>query len=214
MRSVTDPGRWYNRCNLLRAPHDSPPMQLLPTFAFASLAVVAACGDDPLRYSEPVAINLKAKSADTTGGVVSDEKGINTESGNPYGKFVTDAKAQLGGRDPGSIELEATTVLLGAGSTGVTRLGEVYTGNVELLFEMNDTNNSFPAAAGPIAATDAGGPITLASGFGSDGVGSADYAKLLSGSFKVVIRGPAATDFMTKGADADIQVTMTFVAYE
>lgn len=186
-----------------------------PIFAWALTAfLLAGCGDDALRYSEPVAINLKAKSADTTGGVVSDEKGITTESSNPYGQFINDAKAALDGRDPGSITLEKTEVLLGGNSTGVTRLGEIFTGDVEVLFQMNDTNNSYPAAAGAIAAAAPGGPITLDPGFTSSQVSSEDYAKLLSGSFKIVMRGPAATDFMTKGADADIQITFTFAAYE
>ena len=180
--------------------------------ALGSFAL-AACGDDLVSYSEPVGINLKAKSSDTVNNVVTDEKGINTESGNPYGAFIADARRELG-RDPGSIDVDEVTVFLGAGSTGVTRLGEVFTGNVEVLFQMNDTNNSFAAAAGPIAATDTGGPINLSSTFSSSGLASADYAKLLSGSFKVVMRGPAATDFMTKGADANIQVTLTFAAYE
>lgn len=66
------------------------------------LVVLAACGDDPVSFSAPVGINLKAKSGDVSNNVVSDEKGITTESSNPYGAFVTDARAQIG-RDPGSI---------------------------------------------------------------------------------------------------------------
>ena len=108
-----------------------------------------ACGDDPVSYSAPVGINLKAKSADTVNGVVSDEKGIKTESGNPYGAFVNDARKQLG-RDPGVIDVERVELFLGAGSTGVTALGEVFTGTVDVLFQMNDTNNSYPVAAGTI----------------------------------------------------------------
>jgi hypothetical protein len=45
-------------------------------------------------------------------------------------------------------------------------------------------------------------------------VGAEDYAKLISGSFKVLIRGPSSTGFETKGADADLQVTLTFAAFE
>ncbi len=183
----------------------------LTYLSIAALAV--GCGDDPISYSAPVGINLKAKSADTTNGVVTDEKGITTESGNPYGKFINDAKAELG-RDPAAIEVDELTVFLGAGSTGVTRLGEVFTGNVEVLFLMNDTNNSYPVAAGTIEATATGGPIELGATFSSDGVPDADYAKLLGGSFKVVTRGPAAAGFTTKGADADVQVTLTFAAFE
>jgi hypothetical protein len=177
-----------------------------------SLAL-AACGDDPVSYSEPVGINLKAKSSDTVNNVVTDEKGINTESGNPYGAFVSNAEREIGG-DPGSIDVEEVTVLLGAGSTGVTRMGEVFTGNVEVLFQMNDTNNSYPVATGTIDAAAAGGPLELASSFDADAIPDLDYAKLLGGSFKVIMRGPAATGFTTKGADADIQVTLTFAAFE
>lgn len=182
-------------------------------FLAISLLAAAACADDPVEYSEPVSINLKAKSSDTVGGVVSDEKGITTESGNPYGAFVSDAQRELG-RDPRRIDLSSASLTLGANSTGVTRLGEVFTGNVEVLFEMNDTNNTFPAAAGTIAADAGGGPITIDTVFDSGAPGSEDYEKMLSGSFKLVMRGPAGSDFETKGADADIQVTLTFVAYE
>lgn len=180
--------------------------------SLCSLAL-AACASDPISYSAPVGINLKAKSDDTVNNVVMDEKGINTESGNPYGAFVSDARRELG-RDPGSIGVEQVTVFLGAGSTGVVRLGEVFNGNVEVLFEMNDTNNSYPVAAGTIDAAASGGPIALGGSFDTDGVPDLDYAKLLGGNFKVIIRGPSATGFSTKGADADIQVTLTFGAYE
>ncbi|MBK9030278.1 MAG: hypothetical protein IPL61_02880 [Myxococcales bacterium] len=182
--------------------------------ACLALVTLAACGDDPVRVSEPVGINLKAKSSDTVGGVVSDEKGITTESGNPYGKFVSDARAALGGKDPSEIALEGLTLTLGAGSTGVTMLGEVFTGQVDVVFVMNDTNNTVPAGGGAIAATTGGGPATLAGTFTSTTLGAADLAKVMGGSFKVVIRGPAGADFETKGADADLQLTLTFAAYE
>ncbi len=189
-------------------------MHPLLRLSLGSALLIAACSDDPLRYSEPVGINLKAKSADTTGGVVSDEKGITTESGNPYGKFVADARAQLGGKDPAEIALEDLTLTLGAGSTGVTRLGEVFTGQVDVLFVMNDTNNTVMAGSGNIAATTAGGPAPLDAAFTSTTLGAADLTKLIGGNFKVVIRGPAGADFETKGADADLQLTLTFAAYE
>ncbi len=187
-------------------------MTRLIYLTLGSLAL-AGCGDDPVSYSAPVGINLKAKSSDTVNNVVTDEKGINTESGNPYGAFVSDARRELG-RDPGAIDVEEVTVLLGAGSTGVTRLGEVFTGNVEVLFQMNDTNNTYAVAAGGIDAAASGGPLEIGTSFDSDGVPDLDYAKLLSGSFKVIMRGPSATGFSTKGADADIQVTLTFAAFE
>jgi hypothetical protein len=141
--------------------------------AVASLALVA-CADDPVSYSEPVTINLKAKSSDVVNNAIDDDKGITTESSNPYGAFVTNARSELGGRDPSSIELESTTLTLGAGSSGVLGLGEVFTGNVEVNFTMNDTDNTYPAAWGAIAAADGSGPITLTSGFATDDLSAAD----------------------------------------
>src|SRR5436190_20724748 len=81
----------------------------------------AACGDDPVSYSAPVGINLKAKSGDTMNGVVTSEKGVTTENGNPYGAFVSDAKRKLG-RDPSSVDVDHIELFLGAGSTGVVGL--------------------------------------------------------------------------------------------
>jgi hypothetical protein len=137
-----------------------------------------ACSDDPLSYSAPVSINLKAKSGDTQNSVVTDEKGITTENGNPYGAF------------------------------------EVFTGNVDVLFQMNDTNNTYPVAHRTLDGGTPAGPIAFDIEFPSDDVPDADYDKMLSGSFKVVVRGGAATGFETKGADADIQTTFTFAAFE
>jgi hypothetical protein len=177
------------------------------------LVLTAACGDDPVSYSAPVGINLKAKSSDVVNDVVTDEKGITTESGNPYGAFVGDAQATLG-RDPGSIEIDSVELLLGGNSTGVTTLGEIFAGNTEVLFIMNDTDNTFPAASGTIDADTDGGPVELDVDFEPPATTAEDWDKLINGSFKVVIRGDAAAEFTTKGADADVQVTFTFSAYE
>jgi hypothetical protein len=180
-----------------------------------ALAIFAtACADDPVKYSQPVAITLKAKSADTTNNTVSNDKGINTESGNPYGAFISAAKQKLDGADPKVIEIDKIELFLGAGATNVTRLGEVFDGTVDVLFVINDSNNSYPAASGPVPATSSAGPIALDPSFDSDALPDFDFIKLLGGSFKVVLRGPAASGFTTKGADADIQATFTFAAYE
>ena len=190
-------------------------MHLLSRLSLAAVLTLSlvACGDDPVSYSQPVTINLKAKSDDTVNNVVEDDKNITTESGNPFAKFVTDARLALGGADPSTIELTATTLTLGAGSTGVLKLGEVFTGNTEVNLTMADTNNTYPAAWGVIEATD-GTTVTLETGFDTETLPDTDYAKVLAAGFKVGIRGPAAAGFAAKGADADIQVTLTFVAYE
>lgn len=182
--------------------------------AAVTILALSGCSDDPVSYSAPVGINLKAKSADTTNGVVSDEKGITTESGNPYGAFIADAKQRLGGKDPSAISLDKVELFLGAGSTNVTKLGDVFDGTVEVLFQINDTNNSYPAASGAVPAATNAGPTDLGAAFDSGALPEFDYLKLLNGSFKVVTRGPAASGFTTKGADADLQITFTFAAFE
>jgi hypothetical protein len=188
---------------------------LAPTLATFTVATLAACGgDDPLEYSEPVTINLKVKSSDVVNNALEDDKGITTESGNPYGAFVANARRELGGVDPSRVALDTTTLTLGASSTGVLELGEVFTGNVEVNFTTNDTDNTYPAAWRAFAAADGSGPIELTSGFSTDTLSSADFTKILGGSFKVGIRGPAAAGFAAANVDADLQVTLTFTAFE
>jgi hypothetical protein len=101
---------------------------------------------------------------------------------------------------------------LGANSTGVTGFDQIYTGDVEVLFQMNDTNNTYNV--GRVANPTASGPADISVSWSSDAVSDIDYAKLLGGSFKVVIRGTPATGFATKGAKADLQLNFTFAAFE
>src|SRR4051812_48374408 len=109
-----------------------------------AVLVLAACGDDPVSYSAPVGIELKAKSGDVTNNAVNEEKGITTESGNPYGAFITDARAKLGGKDPSEISLDKMTLTLNiAKSTNVATIDQAITGDVAVQFIMNDTNNPF-----------------------------------------------------------------------
>lgn len=182
-----------------------------------AIVIFAACGDDggaaPVSYSEPVGINLKAKSSDVVNGTIDDSKAITTESGNPYGAFIANARRELDGVDPGRIEISSTHLLLGGGTTGVARLGEVLVGDVVVQFEMNDTHNTYPAASYLATGTDSAGPLDLAVGFDGMTIPTADFAKLLSGAFKVVLRGPAAPAFPSKNADADLQTTFVFTAF-
>ena len=179
--------------------------------SFALLSVAAACGEDPVSYSAPVGINLKAESGAVNGSAISDEKGITTESGNPYGAFVVDARAQLG-HDPSRIEIDQITLTLGADSTGVTGLEQVYAGDVDVLFQMNDTDNSYPI--GRVPDPTGSGPVDVGVLLESDAISDPDWPKFLAGSFKVIIRGTAAIDFASKGAKADLQLNFTFAAFE
>ncbi len=158
-------------------------------------------------------INLKAKAGDTKNGVITEDKGINTETGNPYGAFISDARGKLNGKDPSRIEISSLTLLLGAPSTGVTALEQVFSGKVEVLFVMDDTNNSYPV--GSITDPTGSGPLNLDVNFDSNTISGQDRTRLLNGSFKTVIRGPAATGFASPStAEANLQLTFTFEAFE
>ena len=179
--------------------------------AFASLLVLGACGSDPVSYSAPVGIELHAKSGDVTQSVVTEQKDITTESGNPYGAFVNDAKAKLGGKDPTRIEIDKLTITLGAQSTGVSTLDQVLSGDVDVAFLANSSNNTYDAAH--VTSPTGVGPDGMDPSFDWSMVATQDVAQMLDGSFKVVLRSPAATDFTTKGADATLQLTFTFTAF-
>ncbi len=174
--------------------------------------VLAACGTDPVEYSAPVGIELKAKSGDVAGNVVSEQKDITTESGNPYGGFVNMAMSKLSGHAPSRIEIDQLTLTLGAQSTGVATLDEVVTGGVDVAFLVNDSNNTYDAghAMNPTGA----GPVTMSPNFDWAMVSPDDRTRMLNGSFKVSLRGPAASGFQSKGADASLETTFTFTAFE
>ena len=177
----------------------------------SALLALGACGADPVSYSTPVGIELKAKSSEVANSTVSDDKAITTESGNPYGAFVNDAQAKLG-KSPTSIEIDTLTLSLGAQSTGVNALDQIFTGDVDVALITNDTNNTYDV--GHVMNPTGVGPVGVDVGFQSAQVSQADFAKILSGSFKVVVRGPAAATFQGKGADASLQLTFTFAAFE
>lgn len=181
------------------------------TYYMCAVAMLAGCSDDPLSYSAPVGINLKTKSGDVSGTSVSNQKGINTESGNPYGAFIADSRRELG-RDPARVEVDEATLTLGAQSTGVVTLQEVFVGDVDVAFVIDDSNNTYDV--GHVIDPAGVGPVGIGVNFESDAVSDADYAKFLAGSFKVVIRGAAAPGFSTKGAEANLQTSFTFAAYE
>lgn len=178
--------------------------------SFAVLGV-AACGSDPVSYSAPVGITLKAKSSDVTGAAITEDKGITTETSNPYGAFVNDARTKLG-RDPLRIEVDRLTLTLGAQSTGVTMLDEVFTGAVDVSMIMNDTNNTY--VIGSVANPHGTGPVDVDVSLDGHSIAPQDFAKYLGGSFKVVARGSAAAGFASKGAEATLQLTFTYAAFD
>lgn len=177
------------------------------------LVLLAGCPAAPVTYSAPVGISMHAKSSDSTNGLVTDDKRISTEQGNPYGAFVSEAKARLAGRSPTAIVVEGAQLSLGDDSSGVTSLAEVFGGNVAIDFLIDGSNNSFGVANAVVdgAATDA---LALDPHFDSGALSEFDYLKLLGGQFTVVARGTAARGFADRSANGDLEVTLTFAAFE
>lgn len=178
--------------------------------AFVPL-LLAACASDPVSFSAPVGINLKAKSSDVASSAITEDKAITTETGNPYGAFVSDATTKLG-RAPGRIEVGRVTLLLGGQSTNVTRLEDVFTGVVDVAFVMNDTDNTYEV--GTVTNPTGVGPVDVQIALSGADMAPQDFTKYLGGGFKVIARGTAATGFASKNAEAALQLTFTFAAFE
>lgn len=177
----------------------------------SSFLVCGACTTDPVSYSAPVGINLKAKSGDVSGTAISEDKSITTETSNPYGSFISAATTKIG-RSPGRVEVDHATLLLGAQSVNVTKLEDVFTGAVDVSFVINDSNNTYQV--GGLTNPSGVGPIDLDISLAGSEVAPQDFPKYLDGSFKVVVRGTAATRFTSKGAEAALQLTFTFAAFK
>ncbi|MBV8761961.1 MAG: hypothetical protein JO257_32000 [Deltaproteobacteria bacterium] len=176
------------------------------------LCLVAACGSDPVNYSAPVGIELKAKSGDASASSITEQKDITTESGNPYGAFTNAATQKLGGKAPSSIGLDQLTLTLGGQSSGVNALEQVVTVDVDVAFVVNNSNNRYDA--GHVTSPTGVGPVDMSTIFDWSKVAAADRTEMLGGSFKVVLRAPAATSFAAGNAEASLQVTFTFAAFQ
>jgi hypothetical protein len=172
-------------------------------------ALVMGCSDDKaVSHSAPVGIKLKAKF-DAKSGSIYDEKEITTESGNPFGAFINEAKAKLGGVEPTRVAVSSVTLLLGADSKGVTALEQIFAGKVETRFA--DTRNSYRVAN--VTDPTGGGPVDLSADFDTSDLPPTDQDKFIAGGFAAVIRGTAADGFAKADANADLQLTFTFAAY-
>ncbi|HEY5925838.1 MAG TPA: hypothetical protein VIV11_29325 [Kofleriaceae bacterium] len=179
----------------------------------ALLACAAGCSDDPVSVSDVVDLKLALASGDVDNGVLFDEKNVNTESGNPYGVFVSMAREEIGG-EPSRITVDGTTVTVDATSTNVTMLGGVFLGATKVEFIMNGSTTKYAVATRDVVAADVAGPVEFGVDFDSDKIPAEDFSDLASGSFKVAISGPAAATFEAANADADLTVSLTFSAFE
>jgi len=188
---------------------------MVPRTFVLSLVVLgclgSGCGDEPVAYSAPVTLNLKAKSSDVAQGALDSEKSISSETSNPYGTFIQTARARLGKTDPARVEVTSLSLFLGANSTGVTTLNQVFTGPIDVLFQLDGGSNSYPV--GHLAAPSGAGPDDFEVDFAFADLAPQDQATFFAGGFKVQLRGPAAPSFAAGGADADLQLVLEFEAY-
>lgn len=176
-----------------------------------ALLAVAGCSDpDPVSYSAPVGISLPVASKDVASDAFHVDKSINTESGNPYGAFMNEARARIG-HDPSRIVVTRATVTLLGSSTGVTALEQAFL-DLVVSFQMSGTDAVYPVA---YVATPVGvGPVPLLVGFDASKLSDVDRTALAQGQFKVVLSGSSAAGFATANALADVVASFEFVAYE
>lgn len=165
-------------------------------------------GDDlnTVGFSGPVNVRLdKFKDGDVRNGAFDSDKDINTESGNPYGGFLRDARASLG-RDPAAVLLERMTFTLASDTRGVTGFEQFLSGTAVVYF----ANSSVTVNVGTAVMPTGAGPVTVQITAGRAELAPINAA-LLSGNFKVGMRVPAAAG-RPGSFDARLSTTLYFRA--
>ncbi len=177
----------------------------LPLLLALLAPLAAGCGSDPVSYSAPVAIAFNNIKPGTNNAIL-ENKSITQPSGNPWGKFLSDAKLKLG-HDPSKIIATGATIEL-LTSTGFTGLQDVFSGPMSVSFQVTPNSYQLAGVTNPTTV----GPVPMAIVFGtfdSTTMAAGDYTSLLGSTFSVVLAGTAPT--ATSGAN--VQTTFTFVAY-
>lgn len=137
---------------------------------------------------------------------------MTSESGNPWAAFIKDTRDQLGA-DPGDIQLHSASLTFSTDSKGVTKIGEVYNGAVDVQFEMNDSKNIY-AVAGTTVSSETGRTVELMPDFDFQTVAAQDREKLFNGSFDVILSGPTAAGFAETDSEASFQMSFVFESFE
>ncbi len=185
------------------------------TIYFLTLAIfvsaLSACSD-PVSTSSPIALNDKLKSGDVKDGTGTLDKSVTSESGNPWAAFIKDTRDRLGG-DPGDIQLLSATLTLSTESKGVTKIGEVYAGAIDIQFVMNESKNLYPVAGATVNA-DSSRTVELMPDFDFSTIVGQDREKLFNGSFDVVLSGPTVPTFAEGDKEADFQMSFVFESFE
>lgn len=174
---------------------------LLVVTAFASVG----CGEDEaVAHSGAITLQLSGiKEGDADNGMFSQEKSVSTESGNPYAVFLRDAQDALGGEDPSYIRVTKFVARIHADSDGVLAFDEVFD-DMEAFVSDSTTTISIGTVQAP-SSSEVRIPVS------SDTDYTALQEALLSGSFKLGVRGPASVDAPAK-FDLRISIETSFEA--
>jgi hypothetical protein len=174
----------------------------------AALAL-CACADEEVVYSEAIELRLTSIGpSDVDDGVLEVSRNIATDKGNPFAAFLREAEDDLG-YAPRGLELVAGAIaILPDPLTGVSTWSDLWSGEVTLLFE--------PGGSG--ARIDVARVVLPTQGLETWPLqvvatrAELSVDKVLSGDFKVVLRG--STDRGPKEAfAAGIELRLLFAAY-
>lgn len=175
-------------------------------------ALVGGCGDtagtnaNTVNFSGPVPINIdKFKDGEVRNEAFDVDKSVSTESGNPYGAFLQEARARLG-RPPAAVIVERATLTLGANSSGVTSFQQFFGGPLTLYL----TNSGTTVNVGTVAQPTGAGPVEVTITATRDTLGPLQN-DLSQGSFKVGVRVPAAAG-RPRSFDAKVTTVLHFRA--
>lgn len=177
--------------------------------SFAALGLFG-CGGGPISVSQPITLSETAGASDVVAGVLTWDRGVNSDTGSPFANFIGAARQQLDGKDPSRLELTSASLFLGGQSQGVTALEQVFSGRVDMLLQTSHTSY----AAGHLDQANGAGPDEFTVEFNWNAVAPDDRTDLFNGNFKVVLRGDATSTFATTDSKADLQTTIAFQAYE
>jgi len=183
------------------------------SMAMVVLAMAAGCGDDgssnpanTVNYSGPVSINVdKFKDGEVRNNAFDADKSVSTESGNPYGMFLSQARATLG-RPPAAVVVDRVTLTLGRDSTGVTAFEQILGGPLTVYLSSSSSTVNIGTVAQPTGA----GPVEVVITATRDTLAPIN-SDLIQGSFKVGIRVPAAAS-LPRSFDAKVATVLYFRA--
>ncbi len=183
------------------------------SMAMLVLAMAAGCGDDgssnpanTVNYSGPVSINVdKFKDGEVRNGAFDADKSVSTESGNPYGMFLSQARATLG-RAPAAVVVDRVTLTLGRDTTGVTAFEQILGGPLTVYLASSRSTVNIGTVAQPTGA----GPVEVVITATRDTLAPIN-SDLVQGSFKVGIRVPAAAS-LPRSFDAKVATVLYFRA--